>query len=101
MFHIQKNWCMMWTQYCLQLHSIWESLGICCTAEFYVQGEAQRQDKKTCFSKFQRIKEDMQMDIWKLKGTLNQAAVSALFAVGFTGKEKSRLAAQRIIGAAL
>lgn len=43
----------------------------------------------------------MQMDIWKLKGTLNQAAVSALFAVGFTGKEKSRLAAQRIIGAAL
>ena len=34
------------------------------------------------------------MDVRKLKGTLKQAAVSALFAVGFTEKENSRLAVQ-------
>lgn len=68
-----------------------------CTAEFCVQGQAQAQDKNTHFSEFQRTKEDRQMDVRKLKGTLKQVAVSALFAVGYTEKENSKLAVQRII----
>lgn len=77
--------------------SVAASGNLSCTAEFCVQGQAQAQDKKTHCSEFQRIKEDRQMDVRKSKGTLKQVAVSALFAVGYTEKENSGLAVQRII----
>lgn len=41
------------------------------------------------------------MDVRKLKGTVKEATVSALFVVGFTEKENSRLAVQRIMGCSL
>jgi len=37
----------------------WWHLGISAAQQCCVQGETQAWDKNTCFSKFQRIKEDM------------------------------------------
>lgn len=69
------------------------------TAEVCVQGDAPTQDRKKCSSKFHRIKKKVwQVDVRKLQWTAKEAAVSALFAVGFTEKENSRLAVQRIMG---
>ena len=56
------------------------------TAEFCVQGEAQAQDKKTRFSKFQRIKEDMADGCKEVKGNIKTSSSLSIVCCRFHRK---------------
>lgn len=85
MFHIQKKMvagCGDINTAC----SLVASGNLSCVAEFDVQGKAQSQDKKTCFSKFQRIKEDMADGCKEVKGNIKTSSSLSIVCCRFYRK---------------